>query len=87
MSTEAKERYRELSPFFKSLTTALKILILLIAGIYALEVHLMVAFPFPASSFSFDAWSRSYHCLHRCPSTKTAAILSSVVYVVLAGLA
>ena len=51
MSTEAKERYRELSPFFKSLTTALKILILLIAGIYALEVHLMVGFPFSSQQF------------------------------------
>ena len=51
MTTEAAQRYRELSPPFRHLTQGLKILIIFIAAIYALEIHLMVGLPFSSQQF------------------------------------
>ena len=51
MTTEATQRYRELSSTLQFLTQGIKIFIIFIAAIYALEIHLMVGLPFSSQQF------------------------------------
>ncbi len=51
MTTEATQRYRELSSTFQYLTQGIKIFIIFIAAVYALEIHLLVGLPFSSQQF------------------------------------
>ncbi len=51
MSTEAIERYRDLSPVFLRLTQTLKIGVILLAALYAMEIHYLIGFSFSSQQF------------------------------------
>jgi TRAP transporter 4TM/12TM fusion protein len=51
MTTESTQRYRDLPSPFGHLTQGLKILLIFVAAVYALEIHLMVGLSFSSQQF------------------------------------
>ncbi|MFH1490627.1 MAG: TRAP transporter large permease subunit [Pseudomonadota bacterium] len=51
MSVEAKERYRKLSPFLSSLTLSLRVMLVILGGLYVMDIHLYLGLAVSSQQF------------------------------------